>query len=409
MPRSRTWGPALLRLGAVLATLILAPAGASSQEPEPRPELPRGADPGSAQAYYDRGVELLRRDPRAAAEMFRWASRLDPEWAEPYEGRRAAIMIAQQRGLQEYFKLSRRVEAFRLADSLRVQASMRNPLQMRPFEGEVVQAAVRAMARSMDPTQVLDPAELEFLIERDARSNSLELRAMLAYSNHELPYALELYQEGIERGDSISKGFLLSDRAHVLAVAGRYEEARVEYDSALAALRKLDEDFVFSYQSKALQLYSMGLMDELLENQTQARADYNAALVEDLSFHPAHQALARLSLAEGDTASALFAYRMAADLAPDDPTIRMKVAGLLVATGDPEGAETEIEAAMAANVDYAAPHLVMGALAERAGEPVDAMTHYERFLELAPRAHRNRPTIQNRVAALKAAAGEDPR
>jgi tetratricopeptide (TPR) repeat protein len=405
VPRSRPRGSALLRLGAVLATLIMAPARASSQEPERRPELPRGADPASAQAYYDQGVELLRRDPRTAAEMFRWASRLDPEWAEPYEGRRAAVMIAQQRGLQEYFRLSRRVEAFRLADSLRLQASMRNPLQLRPFEGEVVLAAIRATARSIDPTEVFDPAELEYYLEQGYRSNSLQLRAMLAYSNHELPIALDLYEEAVERADSLNRGGYMAERAHVLAVAGRYEDARVEYDSALTALRKVDEEIIYIYFSKALQLYSMGLMDELLENPARAREDYEGALAEDLSFHPAHLGLARLSLAAGDTTNALFSYRMAADLAPDDPTIRMKLAGLLVASGDPAGAETEIRAAIAANGDYAAPHLVIGALAERGGRPAEAVTHYERYLALAPRADRNRAAIQNRVAALKAAAG----
>jgi hypothetical protein len=50
---------------------------------------------------------------------------------------------------------------------------------------------------------------------------------------------------------------------------------------------------------------------------------------------------------------------------------------------------------------------VLGALAERGGKPQDAVGHYERYLELAPRADRNRPPIQNRVAALKAAAGGD--
>jgi tetratricopeptide (TPR) repeat protein len=318
-------------------------------------------------------------------------------------------MIAQERRLPEYFRLSRQMEAFRLADSLRLQASMRNPLQLRPFEGDVVQAAVRSIARAIDPTAVFDPTELEYYIERDARSSSLQLRAMLAYSNHELPYALDLYEEAVERADSLNRGSFLAERAHVLAVAGRYEEARVEYDSALTALRKVDEQIIYVYFSKALQLYSMGLMAELLENPAQAREDYQGALAEDLSFHPAHQALARLALAQGDTTNALFSYRLASDLAPDDPTIRMKIAGLLVATGDPAGAETEISAAIAANPDYAAPHLVMGALAERGGRRDEAVTHYERYLELAARTDRNRVAVQNRLAALKAATGGDQR
>src|SRR5690606_38690070 len=138
---------------------------------------------------------------------------------------------------------------------------------------------------------------------------NLEMRAMLAYSNHELPYALELYGAAVERADSLSRGYLLSDRAHVLAAAGRYEEARAEYESALAALRKVDEEIIYVYLSKALQLYSMGLMAELLEQPERAREDYGRALEEDLSFHPAHLALGRLALAYGDTARALFSYR----------------------------------------------------------------------------------------------------
>jgi tetratricopeptide (TPR) repeat protein len=396
--------------GILLAALLaLAPGVVGAQEQD-RPDLPRGADPNSAQAYYDQGVAILRRDPRQAAEMFRWASRLDPEWAEPYEGRRAALMIAQERRLPEYFRLSRRIDAFLLADSLRVQASMRNPLQVRSFEGEIVQAAVRALAQMVDPNNdVFTPGELEYYLEREYRSSSLELRAMLAYSNHELPYALDLYGDAIERADSTFRGSLLSDRAHVLGVAGRYEEARVEYDSALAALRRVDEQFLVLYESKALQLYSMGVMAELLENPVQARQDYSRAIEEDLSFHPAHTALARLALAEADTASALLEYQLAVAIAPDDPTIRMKLGGLLLVTGDPNGAAEQVEAAIAANFDYAAPRLVMGALAERGGRREDAIGHYERYLELAPRADRNRAPIQNRVAALKAAAGEAPR
>jgi len=390
-------------LGVALAA-TLGPAAAVSQESAFRPEVPDGADPNDAQSYYDAGVQSLRREPTRAAGYFRWAALLDPEWAEPLEGWRAAVLMGQIRGLSEYMARSRQNQAFRLVDSLRFQASIRNPLQFRPFEGEIVQAAVRSTARALDPTEVLNRAELEYELERAFRGGDLTLRAMLAYSNHELPYALELYQQAIERADSLSRGGLLLDRAHALSVAGRYEDARVEYDAALQALRKVDdEELIIFYQSKALPLYSKGLIAELAGDHEQARADFSGAIEEDLSFHPAHMGLARVSLAEGDTANALFGYRMAADLAPDDPRIRMKLAGLMVATGDPTGAEGETRAAIAANPAYAAPHLVMGALAERGGRVEEAITHYRRYLELSPRSGRNRAPIESRVAALEAA------
>ena len=63
----------------------------------------------------------------------------------------------------------------------------------------------------------------------------------------------------------------------------------------------------------------------------------------------------------------------------------MKLAGMLLLTGEVAGAEEQASAAVAANPYYAAPHLVLGALADREGKMADAVTHYERFLELAPR------------------------
>ena len=64
-------------------------------------------------------------------------------------------------------------------------------------------------------------------------------------------------------------------------------------------------------------------------------------------------------------ASALFEYQMAVDLAPREPALRMRLAGILLLTGDVPAAETQAAAAVAANPYYAAPHLVLGALADR--------------------------------------------
>ena len=401
MPRSRT--KALL-IPAFLGMLLGWPGAVSSQEQDVRPRLPDGADPASAQAYYDFATEVLDREPERAAELFRWAALLDPEWVEPLEGWRAAVLLREMRGLRLYLTRRERDAGGRLADSLRYEASLRNPLQFRPFEGEVVQAYVRSLVRALNPTGA-DLTELEYQVDVALREDPAQ-RARFAYSNYELPYSLELYQSAIQRADSLSRGGLLAERGHVLAVAGRYEEARVELDSALAAFRKVDEEqLIVFYESKALQLYSMGLLAELLDDPEQAWEEYSGAIEEDLSFHPAHEGLARLSLARGDTAAAVASYRLSADLAPHAPTVRMKLAGMLLLTGEVAGAEEQASAAVAANPYYAAPHLVLGALADREGKMADAVTHYERFLELAPRTERNRPTVQNRVAALKVTAG----
>jgi hypothetical protein len=83
----------------------------------------------------------------------------------------------------------------------------------------------------------------------------------------------------------------------------------------------------------------------------------------------------------------------------------MRRAGVLTMTRDYEGAAAEAAAAAGVNPVYAAPHLVLGALADRQGKRPEAITHYARFLALAAQGDRNRPAIENRIAALRAASG----
>jgi tetratricopeptide (TPR) repeat protein len=355
-------------------------------------------------------VELLPQNPRRAAEYFRWAALLQPDWADPLEGWRTALLLSEPRRLPEFMLYQAGTEVTELADSLRHEASLRAPMQFRPFEGELVQGFVRSLERRFDPLDTIDTVELQYHLEEWVRDLGDYWRAMFAYSNHDIDLALDFYGDMVQDADSTTRGYWISERAHVMAVAGRYEEARVEYDSALAALRKTEsERLVIAYISKADQLHSMGLMAEVMNDPEQARRDYMAALEEDLGYYPAHEGLARLALLAGDTANAVFEYQMAVELAPDAPDLRMKLVGILVLTGDVEGARTNAAAAAETNPYYAVPHLVMGALAERGGKRDEAVEHYERFLELAPRADRNRPSIQNRVAALETAAGDTTR
>ena len=383
---------------------------ASSQEPKRRPELPDGADPNSARAYYDVAVESLERDPGRAAEYFRWAARLQPDWAEPLEGWRTAVLLTEPRDLPQYVLFGRRTAVGALADSLRHVASLKAPLQFRPFEEHLVQGLVRSVARDVDPLDVLNDVQLEYEIENLVRDMGPNVRALFAYANHEIDLALDLYQTVVQRADSTTRGYWISERAHLMAIAGRYEEARIEYDSALATLRKTDEEeLVIFYLSKADQLHSMGLMAEVLGDTAQARRDYDAALEEDLSYYPAHEGLARLFLAAGDTAGAVFRYRMAVDLAPYEPALRMKLAGMLVLSGDASGARAEAAEAADANPHFATPHVVMGALSERTGDAGEAVAHYERFLGLAARGDRTRASIENRITALRVRAREPER
>src|SRR4051812_1229809 len=65
-----------------LSGLTWLQAVADSGKELPRPRLPAGSDTNSAAAYYKWGTRIAV--PTDTAEMaLYWASRLDPEWAEP--------------------------------------------------------------------------------------------------------------------------------------------------------------------------------------------------------------------------------------------------------------------------------------------------------------------------------------
>ena len=85
--RRAAGGDAAVVASAALLFLLLpvradAQRGAGEREPR-RPKFTVVRDTNSAGAYYYHGLSVLDRDPQQAADAFYWASRLDPEWADP--------------------------------------------------------------------------------------------------------------------------------------------------------------------------------------------------------------------------------------------------------------------------------------------------------------------------------------
>ena len=118
-----------------LAVLAAAPLLAQKDEKIPaRPELDAGADTNDAYAYYDFGLDRLRKQPQRAADAFYWASRLSPTWADPYYARRIALHLSDKRQLMRYLTSSKAAQSSRnrAIDSLYNEAMLRNlfePLQ----------------------------------------------------------------------------------------------------------------------------------------------------------------------------------------------------------------------------------------------------------------------------------------
>jgi hypothetical protein len=112
-------------------TIAARPAAGQRTEHQPeRPELPAGSDRNDPWSYYRLAQSQLRDDPEKAANAFYWAARLNPTWAEPFYGRRVALLLRDPRRLSRYMRgdkgviRSRETQAI---DSLYLQALTLNP------------------------------------------------------------------------------------------------------------------------------------------------------------------------------------------------------------------------------------------------------------------------------------------
>ncbi|HEU0077930.1 MAG TPA: hypothetical protein VFQ76_09805, partial [Longimicrobiaceae bacterium] len=269
--RSRPTVNPFLRLLFVLAWSAAAvPVCAAAQGIPPRPELPRGADANDWEAYFDHGAAIFRSRPGQAHAAFYWATRLNPERAEPLFGQWAAFWMRDYGRWEQYLRdperLRERAEVVR-ADSLLHAAYGRNPFVHRGFEAVLYD-------------------QLPGRWRNDYRT-----RAWIAYANGDFPKAVDFFGRAI-RSNPKSPGIRF-DRACALTSAGRFAEALDEMTALVGALRERDAtQQLGAYESKAMLEHGIGLLHLARRDSAQAREAFARALVDDLGFAPAHAALA---------------------------------------------------------------------------------------------------------------------
>jgi tetratricopeptide (TPR) repeat protein len=353
--------------GAALAVAILLlalPLGAQSPGAEPaRPPLSAGSDPNDWEAYFDAGVKLFKQDATQAGAHFYWASRLDPSRAEPYFARWANFLYRTNN--EDVSAYLRRVAAvrerpeMRHADSLRDRAFMRNPFVHRGLE-----------------ILVYDRLPGRF-------SDSRDTRAWIAYSNGNFEAAAAHYTRTVERGGDAGL-WARYDRSLSYVAAGNMPAALADLQVLLEGLRARDEqELVGYYAPKQHILYMIGLIQNQLGDRTAARASFGESIVEDASFAYGYMGLAALSRAARQHAQAAGEFAQAIDLAPEDGHLRYLHAQTLFDLQRYTGAREELLRVIALEPYYAAPHYLLGRIAERSGKEAEAYPHYERFVALA--------------------------
>jgi len=383
---------------------VSVPAQERNDAVQRRPRLAASADTCDAQAYYRHGITRLKQNAREAADAFYWASRIDPTHARALYARRVALLIEDRRVFTRYVEGHRatiRSAKVQAADSLYRRALMLDPFLFRDVDRQMLDLYVEILAEQSggDPMTRADIATyMHYLL----RGSGNEMEAWLLYTERKFPEALASYAEALKRTDD--KAGIHAERARIYFLTGRYDLAEREMSAALDEMRAVDrKESVFLYDSKASYEFALGYILERAGQHDNAIEAYGRALVEDLSFFPAHGRTASILLARGDTAAALNALALAVTIESVDAGLRLSYGRLLAARGDAAQAVTQLEALTVAEPWFAAPWAALGQASEQAGRIADALVAYNGFLARASRNDRLRSQVTQRVQALQGA------
>lgn len=395
------------RLLLALALLVAPVAAVPAQQKVPaRPRLAAG-DTNDARAYFDLGVDLLDRDPRASAGAFYWATRIDPGLAGAWYGRRVALLMADAR-FARYMSGDRRVHESKeilAIDSLQLRALALDPALFRQLDQRMLMYHIREsiMRDARMRGQQASPLEVDYWIRQWLLQADPETRGWMAYGQGNFAEALRLYEAAVK--GSRDKAWLRSERGRIFLMTGRADSALAQLALALEDLRARDDKrLVVLYNSKAVLEHAVGRAQELRGDTAAARDAYGRALQEDLSYYPAHVALASLALAAGDTAAGLSAYEMAVQLRGDEPQLRTTYGYLLGSAAKLPEAVEQLGKAVELEPYYAVPHRWLGDIAARQQKPTEALAHYRKFLALASYAHPQRDEVEALARGLAASA-----
>jgi tetratricopeptide (TPR) repeat protein len=378
---------------AVAALLIATVSEAQKKPKEPkRPKVDAGRDTNSAGTYYYWGLAQLERNPRGAQDAFYWASRLEPSWADPLYAQRVAFHMSDLPRFWKYMtgtKYVLRSPEIKRTDSLHFRAMLRDPFFFRRHDKMLIDRLIEELTGEVGGFISGDP----------------EMRAWFAYSQTRFPEAVEQYAKAIAKNPKDYE--LHAERARSFFHMGRFDSTVAEMNRALEGYRKEDEkDLVVLYESKAMYEFSIANAFLHAGKLQEARDALGRALTEDLSFYIAHQRMAALSLAAGDTATAISEYELAVQLNNDDAPLRAEYGAVLVRLGKRAEAESHLLRAIEMEPWYALSYAILADAYEGLGKNAQAVEQYKTFMERASQNHALKPVAQARLAALASAGAK---
>ena len=391
-----------------IAVLALVPSlSAQKSAPIPsRPVLEAGADTNDARSYYGYGMKTVYDKPSEAVRGFYWASRINPASAEVLYGLHCATLLAMSNedmaGYYDFYAKNRKPQYLAL-DTLLFRVYAINPFLYPSLEHTMLRREIEAEILSRNPginQAIMNDKIMSFL-------NDMRFTARSEYADGRMPQALADYAKDLtyrgwsKKRRALMTGDIHSIRARIFYVLGNLDSARAEMTAAVAAMRDRDTtERVILYRSKAVHEQSLGMIFERQNSMDSARDAYGQALQEDLAYFPAHERLAQMALAKGDTTTALTELDLVVQLQPNDVVARYEYAIALVTAGHDAAAAVQLKSAIAADPTFAAPHLLLARIADVEQYAQDAVGEYQQYAALASRSDAQLPQVKARLAAL---------
>jgi tetratricopeptide (TPR) repeat protein len=371
------------------------------------------------------GIQSVVHDPVEAVRAFYWASRIDPSSGDALYALRAAKMLAMNSDeFNAYMNWhgAKRTSQQLALDSLIYRAYLIDPFTFGNLDAEIMRREIAEELRKGNPK--IDAGELAYMV--GIGLHSYANRAWFASTEGRFADALAMYAEMLaakpfpykkksdaERAARFHEAAVIqihAARGRIFFMLDSLDSARAEISTAVEGMRARESnDDILLYESKAMFLQALGMIEERAQHLDRARDAYGAALQEDLSFFAAHSHLARLDLVQGDTAAALTEMDLAVQLQPDDPALRFRYAEVLVRARHDADAAAQLRKAIALDPWYGAPHLLMARIADVEQYTDDAIAEYRTFVGIASKTDHQLIIARNRLAALTAIASSQAR
>ena len=395
----------------MLLVLATVPADADAQragEVPRRPRLTADADTNDARAYLALGEQRIQDRPREAADAFYWAYQLNPTLSDALYGRYTALLMTNPQRLVLYWEGDRRTvrhPEVMAIDSLYFRALTLDPFLYLKFEAALFRMYLERWARQeIDRSggMRVGEAEVQRFVSELLLNAGPYIRARESYARGRFPDALRLYDDALRQARR--KSAMRAERGRMHAHLRNWQPALADFTQALEEMRREDQrDLVYLYESKALLEHGIGMLHERMANLPAAREAYGRALTEELSFYPAHVRLATLALTEGDTATAMAEYALAAETT-SEPSVLYVYGAILAQTGRYDEAAAQFQRLTQTAPFYADPWFGLAMVRDAQGDGPAAVEAYRGFLARATRNHGRRAHADQRVQALGAPA-----